>query len=144
MATSSTIFIASDHAGHKLAQFVQRFLEEKGFKTQAFLPTTRVDYPDYAKLVCEKVLENKQSYGILVCATGIGMSMCANRFKGIRAALCVNSHMAKMTRLHNNANILCLGEKISGVGVVESILEAFFSTEFEGERHIQRIQKLDT
>lgn len=137
------VFIGSDHAGVHLAEFVKRFLEDKRFKVQAFLPTMRVDYPDYAKLVCQKVLENAQSYGILVCATGIGMSMGANRFKGIRAALCLDAYMAKMTRLHNNANVLCLGEKISGIGVVESILEAFFSTEFEQGRHVLRIQKLD-
>ncbi|MGN8528873.1 ribose 5-phosphate isomerase B, partial [Helicobacter pylori] len=90
---TAQVFIGSDHAGLHLAEFVKHFLEDKRFKIQAFLPTTRVDYPDYAKLVCQKVLENAQSYGILVCATGIGMSMGANRFKGIRAALCLDAYM---------------------------------------------------
>ncbi|WP_104761563.1 ribose 5-phosphate isomerase B [Helicobacter cetorum] len=137
------IFIGSDHAGYQLASFIKQFLEERGFKVHAFLAKERADYPDYAKIVCEKTLYNEHNFGILVCATGIGMSMTANRFKGIRAALCTDMYMAKMTRLHNNANVLCLGERISGLGIVESILETFFSTEFEGGRHLGRIQKID-
>ncbi|WP_104747618.1 ribose 5-phosphate isomerase B [Helicobacter cetorum] len=141
--TIHEIFIGSDHAGYQLATFVKQFLEQRDFKVHAFLAKERVDYPDYAKIICEKTLSCEHNFGILVCATGIGMSMSANRFKGIRAALCTDMFMAKMTRLHNNANVLCLGERISGLGVVESILEAFFSTDFEGGRHIERTQKID-
>ncbi|MCE3039389.1 ribose 5-phosphate isomerase B [Helicobacter anatolicus] len=137
-------FLGADHAGIKLASFVKDFLKRKGHEVVCFLPQEKkVDYPDYAKEVCRAVLKNQDSRGILICGTGIGMSICANRFKGIRAALCLDAYMAKMTRLHNDANILCLGERLLGEGIVESILEAFVDTEFEGGRHLQRLEKID-
>ncbi|WP_104697223.1 MULTISPECIES: ribose 5-phosphate isomerase B [unclassified Helicobacter] len=138
-------FLATDHAGVELAGFIKDFLIKREIKVECFLPqeSERVDYPDYAHKLCEAILKNQDSRGILVCGTGIGMCISANRFKGIRAALCTDSYMAKMTRLHNDANVLCLGARLSGIGEVESILEAFLDTEFEGGRHLQRIQKIE-
>lgn len=138
------IYLATDHAGVKLADMVKDFLLKRGIEVESFLPQeAKVDYPDYAQKLCKSVLNDKGSRGILICGTGIGMSISANRFKGIRAALCTDAYMAKMTRMHNDANVLCLGERLSGFGVVESILEAFLDTEFEGDRHLSRIQKIE-
>ncbi|WP_334091389.1 ribose 5-phosphate isomerase B [Helicobacter typhlonius] len=119
------------------------FLQERGFKVVDLAPQSenRVDYPDFAQKVCEAI-DLESSRGILICGSGIGMSIAANRYKHIRAALCTDAYMAKMARAHNNANVLCMGERISGVGEVESILEAFISTEFEGGRHLMRVEKL--
>lgn len=138
-------YVATDHAGFDLANFVKDFLIKRKIDVECFLPQVgaKVDYPDYAKKLCKAVLVNQESRGILICGTGIGMCISANRFKGIRAALCTDSYMAKMTRLHNDANVLCLGSRLSGIGQVESILEAFLNTDFEGGRHLQRIQKIE-
>ncbi|WP_334093025.1 ribose 5-phosphate isomerase B [Helicobacter typhlonius] len=143
-AQRTTYFIGTDHAGFTLKAFVIAFLEAKGFRVVDLAPQTneRVDYPDYAKKVCEAMKTEADSKGILICGSGIGMSIAANRYKHIRAALCTDAYMAKMARAHNNANVLCMGERISGVGEVESILEAFISTEFEGGRHLMRVEKL--
>lgn len=124
-----TYFIGTDHAGYKLKAFVIAFLQERGFKVVDLAPQSenRVDYPDFAQKVCEAI-DLESSRGILICGSGIGMSIAANRYKHIRAALCTDAYMAKMARAHNNANVLCMGERISGVGEVESILEAFIST----------------
>ena len=138
-----TYFIGTDHAGYKLKAFVIAFLQERGFKVVDLAPQSenRVDYPDFAQKVCEAI-DLESSRGILICGSGIGMSIAANRYKHIRAALCTDAYMAKMARAHNNANVLCMGERISGVGEVESVLEAFISTEFEGGRHLMRVEKL--
>ena len=103
-----------------------------------------VDYPDFAKLVCGKVLDTPDSAGILVCGTGIGMSMAANRVPGIRAALCVNEYLARMTRLHNDANVLCLGERVIGTGLAVSIADVFLETAFEGGRHQRRVDLIES
>lgn len=139
-----TYIIGTDHAGIKLKAFVISFLQERGFEVIDLAPQNdeRVDYPDYAKKVCEAVGEGANRRGILICGSGIGMSIAANRFKHIRAALCTDAYMAKMARAHNDANVLCMGERISGIGEVESILENFVSSEFEGERHLVRVEKL--
>lgn len=138
-------FLATDHAGINVRDFIVEYFSNKGIELVDLSPTTkeRVDYPDFAKKVCLEVLRNADSRGILVCGSGIGMSISANRFKGIRAGLCTDAYMAKMTRAHNDANVLCMGERISGFGEIESILEAFIHTEFEGGRHEQRIQKIE-
>lgn len=137
-------FIATDHAGLRLVEFVKAFLLHKGFEIECFLPQApKADYPDFAQKLCKAVLAHRDSKGILICGTGIGMSISANRFAGIRAALCTDSYMAEMARKHNDANVLCLGERLSGLGVIESILEAFIKTEFEGGRHLPRIQKIE-
>ena len=140
----NTYYIGTDHTGFKLKAFVIAFLQERGFKVVDFAPQNeeRVDYPDYAKKVCEAI-DSQFCRGILICGSGIGMSIAANRFKHIRAALCTDAYMAKMARAHNDANVLCMGERISGIGEVESILEAFISSDFEGGRHLKRVEKLN-
>lgn len=140
-----TYYLGTDHAGIKLRDFVKNYLLERKISVIDFSPEENfsVDYPDYAQKVCESVLKNMGSKGILICGSGIGMSIAANRYKGIRAALCTDSYMAKMSRKHNDANILCLGERISGLGEVEDILETFISTDFEGGRHMCRISKIE-
>lgn len=139
-----TYVIGTDHAGVNIKNFVIALLQEKGFSVIDLAPqdTQRVDYPDYAKKVCDALKENPQYRGILICGSGIGMSIAANRYKHIRAALCHDAYMAKMARLHNDANVLCMGERVSGLGEVASILEAFIDSEFEGGRHTQRVGKL--
>lgn len=138
-------FLGTDHAGINVRDFIVEYFTKKGLELVDLSPKTkeRVDYPDFAKKVCQEVLETPSSRGILVCGSGIGMSISANRFKGIRAGLCTDAYMAKMTRAHNDANVLCMGERISGLGEIESILEAFINTEFEGGRHRDRIQKIE-
>ena len=138
-------FLGTDHAGIKVRDFIVEYFAKRGIELVDLSPRSeeRVDYPDFAKKVCTQVLQNPDSRGILVCGSGIGMSISANRFKGIRAGLCTDAYMAKMTRAHNDANILCMGERISGLGEIESILEAFVDTEFEGGRHQIRIQKIE-
>ena len=138
-------FLGTDHAGIRVRDFIIEYFAKKGLELVDLSPKNdmRVDYPDYAKKVCQEVLKTPNSKGILVCGSGIGMSISANRFKGIRAGLCTDSYMAKMTRAHNDANVLCMGERVSGLGEIEAILEAFIHTEFEGGRHQDRIQKIE-
>lgn len=142
------IIIATDHAGLGLKDFVRGYLDSNGYECLDLSPREgeRVDYPDYARALCEamgeRIESSKPCFGILICGSGIGMSIAANRHRHIRAALATDAYMAKMARAHNNANVLCMGERISGVGEVESILEAFLGTAFEGGRHLARVQKL--
>ncbi|WP_299547306.1 ribose 5-phosphate isomerase B [uncultured Helicobacter sp.] len=137
-------FIASDHAGFTLKGSVLGILEQMGHKVTDLGPidAERVDYPDFANALCEKVLENEGSFGVLICGSGIGMSIAANRHKGIRAALCAEPYSAVMSRTHNDANVLCLGARVVGIGMVESILKSFCEGVFEGGRHACRIGKL--
>ncbi|RAX58138.1 ribose 5-phosphate isomerase B [Helicobacter monodelphidis] len=138
--------IASDHAGFELKAYLKSFLESKGFNVldMGTHDVNRVDYPDYAKEVAQILAQEKEARGILICGTGIGMSIAANRFAGIRAALCHDAYTAQLSRLHNDANILCLGARVVGIGTAESILEAFIQTSFEGGRHSHRICKIET
>jgi len=138
-------YIASDHAAVDLKKVMFDLLVLKGIQVEDLGPSTtdRVDYPDYAKLLCSKVLEDEENQGILICGTGLGMSMTANRFKGIRAALCLNETMAKYSKLHNNANVLCLGARIIGDELAKGILNRFLNTDFEWGRHKQRVDKID-
>ena len=103
---------------------------------------TSVDYPDIAKKVCESIQKGENALGILVCGTGIGMSIAANKHKGIRAAACSEHFSAKYTRLHNNSNVLCLGGRVIGVGTALELVDLFVNTEFEGGRHQKRIDKI--
>lgn len=144
------IYIACDHAGFKLKEFVKTYFSQKGevLFDLGVDSMQSVDYADFAQNLCKKMLEcdNKDKnnvFGILICGSGIGMSISANRFVGIRASLCTSAYMAHITRAHNDANVLCLGARISGEGEVESILEAFFTSEFEGGRHTRRIDKIE-
>lgn len=138
-------FIGADHAGIEIKKFVKELFEKRGHEVEDLGPFTkhRVDYPDFAKKVCQEVLKDKHSKGILICGTGLGMSMAANKFDGIRAALCHNVFSAQMAREHNDANVLCLGERVSGYGTIESIVEAWDKSAFEGGRHLQRVEKIN-
>ncbi|MDP3587722.1 MAG: ribose 5-phosphate isomerase B [Sulfuricurvum sp.] len=138
-------YIATDHAGIELKNFTVELLRQKGHEVIDLGPfdKERVDYPDYAVKVCEHVLSDTVSQGILICGSGIGMSMAANRFHGIRAALCHDAYTAKVARGHNDANVLCFGERIVGQGVAESILDAWIAGTFEGGRHCGRIDKIE-
>ena len=137
-------FVASDHAGFELKTFVIETLQKMGHSVEDLGPSdsSRVDYPDYANLLCKRVLENTENFGILICGSGIGMSIAANRHKGIRAALCSEPYSAAMSRAHNDANVLCLGARIVGEGIVEWILKSFCEGVFEGGRHACRLEKL--
>ena len=138
-------YIGTDHAGVDLKDWTVEYLREKGHEVEDLGPytTDRVDYPDYANKVCEAVLADKESQGILICGSGIGMSMTANRHKGIRAALCHDAYTATVARGHNDANVLCYGERIVGKGVAASIIDAWLASSFEGGRHEQRVAKIE-
>ena len=138
-------FIGTDHAGFEVKPFVIEYLKNKGIEVEDLgtYSSESVDYPDFAHKVANAVLENEGSKGILICGTGIGMSLAANKHKGIRAALCHDYYTAEMARRHNDANILCFGARVVGKGEIESILEAWLTHEFEGGRHLRRVEKID-
>ena len=138
-------YIAADHAGINIKAYVKELFEKRGHEVIDLGPYAkdRVDYPDFAAKVCTEVLSNEGSKGILICGSGIGMSMSANKFKGIRAALCHNEYSAKMAREHNDANVICLGERVSGYGMVEAIVDAWNEASFEGGRHEGRVEKIN-
>ncbi len=136
-------YLAADHAGFMLKEFVLDWLLRHGFETKDLGThnTQRVDYPLYAqKLIA---LIKNEDRGVLICGSGIGMSIAANRFMHIRAALCHDAYTAELARKHNNANVLCMGARIIGIGVAESILEAFAKTHFESGRHAARLQQIE-
>ena len=138
-------FIASDHAGVAIKPDIIKILENMGHNVTDLGPkdSSRVDYPDFAHKLSYEVLANPGTQGILICGTGIGMSLAANKHKGIRAALCHDAYTAIMARAHNDANVLCFGERVVGLGVAESILEGWCKTTFEGGRHLQRVKKIE-
>ena len=142
-------YIATDHAGVDLKDYTVELLKQKGHEVIDLGPFSkeRVDYPDYAVEVVQSVLKDKkahqESQGILICGSGIGMSVTANRFHGIRAALCHDAYTASVARGHNDANILCFGERIVGKGVAESILDAWIAGTFDGGRHTGRVNKIE-
>ncbi len=138
-------YIASDHAGYNIKESVKEIVEELGHEIIDLGTNSneRVDYPDFAHKLSYKVLEDNESFGILICGTGIGMSLAANKHKGIRAALCHDAYTAQMARAHNDANVLCFGERVVGLGVVSSILKAWCETKFEGGRHADRVKKIE-
>jgi len=137
------IIIGSDHGGFNLKNSILDYLKSKGYEVEDFgcYSTESCDYPIIAKAVAQKVLET-ESRGILVCGTGIGVSIVANRFNGIRASHCTDTFTARMTRMHNDSNILCLGERITGVGLALDIVDIWLKTEFEGGRHQNRIDMI--
>ncbi|MDX1295158.1 MAG: ribose 5-phosphate isomerase B [Sulfurimonadaceae bacterium] len=138
-------YVATDHAGIDLKNATVQMLEEKGHEVIDLGPFAkdRVDYPDFAVKVCESVLGDAAAHGILICGSGIGMSMAANRHSGIRAALCHDAYTASMARAHNDANVLCFGERVVGPGVAESIVDAWIEGTFEGGRHCGRVEKIE-
>lgn len=136
------VVIGSDHGGFALKGFLLKELAAKGVDVVDAGPdkAESCDYPVYAKKVSDMVLDGDGGIlGILVCGTGLGMSIAANRFSGIRAAMCTSEYMARMARAHNDANILCMGERVMGPGLALSVVEAFLAAEFEGDRHARRI-----
>ena len=138
------IVIGSDHGGTHLKEVLKQHLAERGIEvTDAGTYTEEsCDYPDIALKVCREITEGKSERGILVCGTGIGMSMAANKVKGIRAALCGDVFSAAMSREHNDANVICLGERVLGPGLAVRILDAWLDTEFAGGRHARRVDKI--
>ena len=138
-------FIATDHAGIAIKPDVIKMLQHMGHEVLDLGPfcDERVDYPDFAHALCLEVLNHKGTQGILICGSGIGMSLSANKHIGIRAALCHDAYTAEMARAHNDANVLCFGERIVGLGVVESMLKAWCSTSFEAGRHTLRVHKIE-
>lgn len=140
---NTNIVFGSDHAGLNLKKFLMdRLGHNYSIIDVGASEPSSCDYPVYAHKLCSKVLE-LQVPGILICGSGIGMSMTANRIKGIRAALCLNEYMARMSRMHNDANVLCLGERIVGIDLAGSIVDAFLSASFEGGRHQKRIDLIE-
>lgn len=139
------IALGADHGGFALKEIVKKHLEEKGFEVldKGCYSAESVDYPVYAKAVVNSILNKEADCGILICGTGIGISIAANRFKGIRAALCTNTTMAKLTREHNDANILALGARMIGDILALEIVDEFLKTEFLGGRHLTRIQAIE-
>ncbi len=139
------IIIASDHAGLDYKELIIKHLTNKGMEVEDYGPYTpdSFDYPDSAHKVAIALKDKKADFGILICGTGIGISIAANRHNEIRAALCTDEFQAKATREHNNANVLCLGARVVGQGLALSIVDTFFSTEFEGGRHLKRIEKIE-
>ncbi len=139
------LYIATDHAAFCIKEDVKKILTDLGNEVIDLGPQndTRVDYPDFAHKLCNAVLAAEGSFGVLICGTGIGMSLAANKHQGIRAALCHDSYTAQMARQHNDANVLCFGQRVVGLGTIESICEAWSKYDFEGGRHATRVGKIE-
>jgi ribose 5-phosphate isomerase B len=138
------VIAGSDHAGLGLRAEAIRVAREEGFEVEDLGPFSgeSVDYPDFARKVGEAVVAGRARFGILVCGTGIGMSISANKVKGVRAALCTTEYQARMARGHNDANVLCMGERVLGLGQAGAVVAAFLSEPFEGGRHQRRVDKI--
>lgn len=138
------IALGSDHGGYLYKEELKKHLDEKGIEYIDFGTdsTASCDYPVYAEKVCKAIQSGECEKGILICGTGIGMSICANKFKGIRAAVCGDHFSAEFTRKHNDSNVLCMGARTIGAGVALQLADIFLSTEFEGGRHQKRIDMM--
>lgn len=139
------IFLGADHGGFSLKEKIKDFLQDISdleIEDSGIYEEKSVDYPDIAKALCQKLQKDKDAKGILFCGTGIGMSIVANKMKGIRAALCTDTYMAKMSREHNDANILILGGRVVGEGLAKDIVLSFLNTDFSGGRHLRRLEKI--
>jgi len=138
------IILASDHAGFKLKEEIKNFLIKKRKKVLDLgtKNTNSVDYPDYAHLLSRRMKKDKSQLGILICGSGTGMSIVANKHKNIRAALCYNTKSAKLSRLHNNANVMTLGSRLIKKNVALRCVNTFLKTNFDGGRHLRRIKKI--
>ena len=136
--------LAADHGGYALKEEVKKWLDEQksAYKDFGTHSTASVDYPDMAAPACDAVIAGECEKALLFCGTGIGISMAANKIKGIRAACCSDYFSAKYTRLHNNANVLCMGGRVVGAGLAIEMIDVFLHTDFEGGRHQQRIDKI--
>lgn len=141
----TTFFLGADHAGFSLKNVLRDALMVRGFEVEDLgtNSTDSVDYPDFAHAVTERIVEKNGALGVLVCGTGIGIMLAANKRPGIRAALCSETFSARMARLHNDANVLCLGSRVVGEGLAIEVLNAFVDTKFEGGRHARRVAKIE-
>ena len=138
------LMIGSNHGGFELKEAVKKHLEELGHEVTdvgCYSPES-CDYPDIAKAGCEKIVSGECERGFLICGTGIGISLAANKIRGIRAACCSDTYSAKYTRLHNDANVLCFGGRVVGDGLACELVDAYLSVEFEGGRHQRRVDKI--
>tara|TARA_Y100001970_G_scaffold262747_1_gene347375 strand:- start:1730 stop:2167 length:438 start_codon:yes stop_codon:yes gene_type:complete len=138
------VSLSSDHAGFNLKENIKKFLLNKKIKVIDLGPKNKnsVDYPDYAKKVARNVLSKKSNIGILVCGSGTGMAMTANKFKKIRAAVCYNKASTRLSRQHNNANIMALGARLTKRSEAQKLVNLFLKTKFEGGRHLRRVNKV--
>ena len=141
---SKKVVLASDHAGFKLKEEIKKFLIKKKRKVLDLgtANISSVDYPDYAHLLSKKMEKNKNQFGILICGSGAGMSMAANKHKNIRAALCYDIKSTKLSRLHNNANVMTIGAKLTKKNVALKCVSTFLKTDFDGGRHSRRVKKI--
>ena len=139
------IAIGSDHAGLYLKEDIKKYLDEKNIEVIDMGPfdDKRVDYPDYGHAVDHEVIDNNLDFGIVICGSGIGISISSNKVKGIRAALCSEPYSAKLARRHNDANVLAMGARLIGHDMAIEIVEAFLNEKFEGGRHISRVKKIE-
>ncbi|WP_456465604.1 ribose 5-phosphate isomerase B [Persephonella sp.] len=135
------VAVGSDHAGFDYKEIVKKYLEDKGFQIidKGTYSKESVDYPVFGESVGKAVVSGEADMGIVICGTGIGISISANKVPGVRAALCTNEYMARMARKHNNANVLAFGARVLGIDVALGIVDQFFSTDFEGGRHERRV-----
>ncbi len=139
---NNKIVIGSDHAGYSLKVKIVDYLKAKGIEV-IDVGTDSIDscdYPVYAHKVCEKIQQGETELGILICGTGVGMSMAANKHKGIRAACCSDTFSARLTRMHNDANVLCFGERVVGFGLACDLVDNFIEAEYEGGKHAKRVE----
>lgn len=145
MEVEMKIAIGNDHAGVDLKEKVADFLKSKGYEVENVGTDTKesVDYPDIARKVAKLVNDKECEFGIVICGTGIGISIAANKVPGIRCALCHNSFTAKLSRLHNNSNVLSLGARVIGDELALDIVDAYLTTDFEGGRHARRVDKIE-
>ena len=144
MAIVQKVIIGSDHAGYTLKQEVIAHLKEQGLDVTdvGTDSTASCDFPVFAEALCHQIQDGTFSLGILICGTGIGMSMVANKCRGIRAACCSETYSARLTRMHNDANVLCFGARVVGSGTALDMVDAFLSTEFLGGRHQRRVDMI--
>ena len=141
---SKRILLASDHAGFQLKEIIKKFLIKKRKKVidLGTKDKNSVDYPDYAHLLSTKLKNNKKQFGILICGSGIGMDMTANKHKNVRAALCYNLKSTKLSREHNNANVMAIGSRLTKKNIVLKCVSTFINTKFKGGRHLRRVKKI--
>jgi len=139
-----SIAVGSDHAGYDLKEKVKQYLKNQNIEVKDLgcFKDEQLEYPDYAVKVAKSVVSGENEYGIIICGTGIGISITANKIKGIRAALCCSEYMAQMARQHNNANVLAMGGRTTSDEEAEKIVAAFLNTDFEGGRHANRVEKI--
>lgn len=138
------IVLACDHGGLELKEEIKKHLNKNGYEIIDIGTHTKesVDYPDFGKRAAVMVSEGEVDRGIVICGSGIGISIAANKVKGIRCALCTNEYMAKMSRLHNDSNMMALGNRVIGIGLAIDMVDIWIKTEFEGQRHLSRLKKL--